>query len=174
MKEYKNFVAYVPSVTDSEYDNLPYEILFMRDAAGNDWYEIQKKLTPDTIKVVFDDAGAVAQYDSDASILYPLGFSVAIIDVEDLITDGDRPLYYSEGKVGVDYVKASEDERQNLLANANETTADWRTDLQLGSINDDDRESLIKWMLYIKELKALNFSNVSSKEEFETIKWPSI
>lgn len=174
MKEFKNFVAYVPSLTEAASENLPYEILYMRDEAGNDWYEIQKELSHDSIKVVYDDNGTVAQYDTDASVLYPLGFSVAVINATDLITDGDKPLYYSGGKVSVDYNKVVESKRQSLLASANETIADWKMELQLGTITDDDRTSLIKWMLYTKKLKALDFSKVSSKEEFETIKWPSI
>lgn len=172
MKEFKNFVSYVPSATAAEAENLPYEILYMRDEEGNDWYEIQKELSQDSIKVVYDDNGAVAQYGSDASVLYPLGFSVAVINATDLITEGDRPLYYSGGKVSVDYIKVAESRRQNLLASAYETIADWKMELRLESINDDDKASLIKWVAYIKVLRALDFADVKDSAGYKTIIWP--
>jgi len=66
----------------------------------------------------------------------------------------------------------AESKRQELLTTANETIADWRTELQLDVISDDDKASLIKWMAYIKALKALDLSNVTDDDSFESIEWP--
>jgi hypothetical protein len=172
MKEFKNFVAYVPSATSEEAENLPYEILYMRDEEGKDWYEIQTELSQDSIKVVYDDNGTVAQYNTDASVLYPLGFSVAVINAKDFTTDGDKPLNYSGGKVSVDYIKVAESRRQSLLASASETIADWKMELQLGSISDDDKAILIRWVAYIKVLKALDFADVKDNTGYKSIIWP--
>lgn len=68
----------------------------------------------------------------------------------------------------------AESKRQELLTVANETVADWRTELQLGVISDDDKAGLVKWMAYIKALKALVFSNVTDKDSYESIKWPEL
>ncbi|ENK9509381.1 tail fiber assembly protein, partial [Salmonella enterica] len=74
--------------------------------------------------------------------------------------------------VPVDYHKKAESQRQNLLDDANDTTADWRTELSLGIISDEDKACLVKWMTYIKALKALDLSDVKDEAGFKAIKWP--
>ena len=68
----------------------------------------------------------------------------------------------------------AESKRQELMAAANETVADWRTELQLEVISDNDKESLIKWMGYIKSLKALDLSLVKDEGDFNAIEWPAM
>ncbi|SUG37848.1 bacteriophage tail protein [Salmonella enterica subsp. arizonae] len=53
--------------------------------------------------------------------------------------------------VPVDYHAKAETTRQKLLTDANSTIADWRTELALGEISDDDKVSLTQWMAYIQE-----------------------
>ncbi|QLZ40622.1 tail fiber assembly protein [Citrobacter sp. RHBSTW-00127] len=55
-------------------------------------------------------------------------------------------------------VEQAEAKRQSLLDEANIITADWRTELALGIINDDDRAKLTEWMKYIKAVKAIDTS----------------
>ncbi|WP_240116270.1 tail fiber assembly protein [Erwinia endophytica] len=66
----------------------------------------------------------------------------------------------------------AESQRQNLLSEANGTIADWRTELQLEVISDDDKASLIQWMAYIKALKVLDFTGVTDEMIYKTIAWP--
>ncbi|WP_277972738.1 tail fiber assembly protein [Pantoea agglomerans] len=66
----------------------------------------------------------------------------------------------------------AESQRQNLLTSANTMTADWRTELQLDVISEEDKASLIKWMAYIKALKALDLSGVNEEVGYEAITWP--
>lgn len=61
---------------------------------------------------------------------------------------------------------AAEQFRDGLLQNANKVTADWRTELALGIISDEDKEKLIKWMQYIKDVKAVDVSTAPE------ILWP--
>jgi len=68
----------------------------------------------------------------------------------------------------------AESRRQELLNVANETIADWRTELQLDVISDDDKATLVKWMAYIKSLKALKFDTVQDESDFNSIEWPSV
>ncbi|MGH6098816.1 MULTISPECIES: tail fiber assembly protein [Citrobacter freundii complex] len=63
-------------------------------------------------------------------------------------------------------IAIAEHEKQLRLAYANNVTADWRTELALGSISDDDKARLIAWMAYIKELKSVDTSTAPG------IKWP--
>lgn len=61
---------------------------------------------------------------------------------------------------------AAEQFRDGLLQNANKITADWRTELALGIISDDDKAKLILWMKYIKAVKAVDVSTAPD------IEWP--
>lgn len=72
----------------------------------------------------------------------------------------------------IDWHARAESERQTLLTEANITTADWRTELQLDVITDEDKASLILWMAYIKAVKALDFSHISDQIGYEGLIWP--
>ncbi|WP_162264598.1 tail fiber assembly protein, partial [Salmonella enterica] len=63
---------------------------------------------------------------------------------------------------------------QKLLDAANSAIADWRTELALGEISDDDKASLTKWMAYIRELKSLDLTGVSDEATFTAIRWPAL
>ena len=52
----------------------------------------------------------------------------------------------------------AEQERISRLTHAYNVVADWRIDLFLGTISDEDKESLIAWMQYIKDVKAIDTS----------------
>lgn len=63
-------------------------------------------------------------------------------------------------------IALAERKRQTLLAQANEITADWRTELELGMIDDDDKVKLTAWMKYIKAVKAVDISTAPD------VNWP--
>ncbi|WP_375752960.1 tail fiber assembly protein [Enterobacter roggenkampii] len=79
----------------------------------------------------------------------------------------DAPQLTTEEQIAL-----AERKRQTLLAKANEITADWRTELQLDIISDEDKGNLIKWMAYIKQLKAMSFSKIIDEASFDNIIWP--
>lgn len=74
----------------------------------------------------------------------------------------------------MDYQAKAETTRQKLLDAANSAIADWRTELALGEISDDDKASLTKWMAYIRELKSLDLTGVSDEATFTAIRWPAL
>lgn len=67
-------------------------------------------------------------------------------------------------------VTSVEQTRAELLASADMITADWRTELMLGDISDNDKESLSKWMAYKRDVKAIPVE-VAIAAGF---KWPSL
>lgn len=73
----------------------------------------------------------------------------------------------------IDWQERAEQQRQGLLLAANAAIADWRTELQLDVISENDRASLIKWMEYIKSLKSLDFSALSNESDYTLFKWPA-
>ncbi|UZQ57509.1 tail fiber assembly protein [Enterobacter hormaechei] len=66
----------------------------------------------------------------------------------------------------------AEKHRQELLIAANETVSDWRVELQLGIISDEDKTMLIEWMTYIKKLKTMNLSNITDQDSYGALVWP--
>ncbi|MGC0781877.1 tail fiber assembly protein [Pantoea agglomerans] len=72
----------------------------------------------------------------------------------------------------IDWQARAEQQRQGLLSAANATIADWRTELQLDVISENDRASLIKWMEYIRSLKSLDFSTLKNESDYTSFKWP--
>ncbi|EAA1180002.1 tail fiber assembly protein, partial [Salmonella enterica subsp. enterica serovar Mikawasima] len=76
--------------------------------------------------------------------------------------------------VPVDYHAKAETTRQKLLTDANSAIADWRTELALGEISEDDKANLTQWMAYIRKLKALDLSEVKNEATFTAIRWPAL
>lgn len=72
----------------------------------------------------------------------------------------------------VDWQDRAEFQRQNLLTEASSIIEDWRTELQLDIISDDDKASLIKWMDYIKNLRRLDFVDAIDQVGYDLITWP--
>lgn len=53
-------------------------------------------------------------------------------------------------------VQMAENNRQRLLAHADSVMLDWRTELMLGEISDDNKAKLSKWMAYKREVKSVD------------------
>lgn len=162
---------------------------FLESEDGQDWYECQSLFSDDTAKIMYDPEGViwgvvnklVPQRSNTyaVSMLWPVNMSVAEIDAADCPDDcrGDGSWLYRDGKVlpvPVDYQAKAETTRQKLLDAANSAIADWRTELALGEIGDDDKDSLTKWMAYIRALKTLDLGGVKDAATFTTIRWPEL
>ncbi|EAB1855369.1 tail fiber assembly protein [Salmonella enterica] len=167
--ELKNVTRYIPD--DPDYDN---NFLYFRSEDGQDFYESLSKFTK-KYKLCIDSENIIRSVSEDVSRLYPAGFSV--VEVNKLPSGfniyGDWQ--YSNGAVlavPVDYQAKAETTRQKLLTDANSTIADWRTELALGEISDDDKVSLTQWMAYIRKLKSLVLTGISDEATFNKIQWP--
>ncbi|EAW8185702.1 tail fiber assembly protein [Salmonella enterica] len=162
---------------------------FLESEDGQDWYECQSLFSDDTVKIMYDPEGVIWGVVNQpvpqrgntyaVSMLWPVNMSVAEIDAADCPDDcrGDGSWLYRDGKVlpvPVDYQAKAETTRQKLLDAANSAIADWRTELALGDISDDDRASLTKWMVYIRALKTLDLSDVKDEATFTEIRWPEL
>ncbi|EHI4482850.1 TPA: tail fiber assembly protein, partial [Salmonella enterica subsp. enterica serovar Bovismorbificans] len=113
------------------------------------------------------------------SMLWPVNMSVAEIDAADCPDDcrGDGSWLYRDGKVlpvPVDYQAKAETTRQKLLNDADNAIKDWRTELTLGIISDENKAALILWMNYINVLKSLDLTDVSDEATFTAIRWPAL
>lgn len=193
MKKYqdiKNFrLIDAPVNRDKTQSEINIGAYFLESDDGQDWYECQSLFSDDTAKIMFDPEGIIWGVVNNpvpqrgntyaVSMLWPVNMSVAEIDAADCPDDcrGDGSWLYRDGKVlpvPVDYQAKAETTRQKLLDAANSAIADWRTELALGEISDDDKVTLTKWMAYIKGLKSLDLTGISDEATFNKIQWPEL
>ncbi|EAM8769449.1 tail fiber assembly protein [Salmonella enterica] len=162
---------------------------FLESEDGQDWYECQSLFSDDTAKIMYDHEGViwgvvnkpVPQRGNTyaVSMLWPVNMSVAEIDAADCPDDcrGDGSWLYRDGKVlpvPVDYQAKAETTRQKLLNDADNAIKNWRTELTLGIISDENKATLILWMNYINVLKSLDLTGVSDEATFTAIRWPAL
>ncbi|EDT6551695.1 tail fiber assembly protein [Salmonella enterica subsp. enterica] len=162
---------------------------FLESEDGQDWYECQSLFSDDTAKIMYDHEGViwgvvnkpVPQRGNTyaVSMLWPVNMSVAEIAAADCPDDcrGDGSWLYRDGKVlpvPVDYQAKAETTRQELLNDADNAIKDWRTELTLGIISDENKATLIMWMNYINDLKSLDLTGVSDEATFTAIRWPAL
>ncbi|EAA0981842.1 tail fiber assembly protein [Salmonella enterica subsp. enterica serovar Isangi] len=169
--ELKNVNRYIPDAPD--YDS---NFLYFRSEDGQDFYESLSKFTK-KYKLCIDSDNIIRSVSEDVSRLYPAGFSV--VEVNKLPAGfniyGDWK--YSSGAVvavPVDYQAKAETTRQKLLNDANNIIKDWRTELTLGIISDENKATLILWVNYINVLKSLDLTGVSDEATFTAIRWPAL
>lgn len=168
--ELRNVTRYYP-------EEMPYGegIQYFRSEDGQDFYESLDKFTKKYKLCTHPETGVIYSMAEDASRLYPAGFT--IVEVDEL-PEGfgiEACWYYKDGEVlpvPVDYSRLAEKQRQRLLNEAKDITSDWKTELELGTISDDDKVRLTQWMEYIKAVKALDLSQVSDESSFYLIQWP--
>lgn len=79
--------------------------------------------------------------------------------------DGSKWVTDTEAQQAAD-VEAAEQQKAELLLEAQTTISLWQTELQLGIISDEDKASLIAWMNYIKAVQAVDTSKAPD------ITWP--
>lgn len=61
----------------------------------------------------------------------------------------------------------AERKKSELLADAKNMISEWQTELQLGLIDEADKASLISWLAYIKDVKAVETNDAPDLE------WPT-
>lgn len=162
---------------------------FLESEDGQDWYECQSLFSDDTAKIMYDPEGVIWGVVNQpvpqrgntyaVSMLWPVNMSVAEIDAADCPDDcrGDGSWLYRDGKVlpvPVDYQAKAETTRQKLLNDADNAIKDWRTELTLGIISDENKAALILWINYINVLKSLYLAGISDEDTFTAIRWPSL
>ncbi|EDQ4521371.1 tail fiber assembly protein [Salmonella enterica subsp. enterica] len=193
MKKYQNIKNFrlidAPVNRDKTQAEINIGAYFLESDDGQDWYECQSLFSDDTAKIMYDHEGViwgvvnkpVPQRGNtySVSMLWPVNMSVAEIDAADCPDDcrGDGSWLYRDGRVlpvPVDYQAKAESTRQKLLNDADNAIKDWRTELTLGIISDENKATLIMWMNYINVLKSLDLTGVSDEATFTAIRWPAL
>ncbi|EAC0561646.1 tail fiber assembly protein [Salmonella enterica subsp. enterica] len=193
MKKYQNIKTFrlidAPVNRGKTQSEINIGAYFLESEDGQDWYECQSLFSDDTAKIMYDHEGViwgvvnkpVPQRGNTyaVSMLWPVNMSVVEMDAADCPDDcrGDGSWLYRDGKVlpvPVDYQAKAETTRQKLLNDADNAIKDWRTELTLGIISDENKAALILWMNYINVLKSLDLTDVSDEATFTAIRWPAL
>lgn len=172
MMDMRNFVISTPE-TEDEKLLAEQGAIILRDEENREWYSSQALFSTETIKVMYDSSNIIRAIATDISTFYPHMHSVA--EVEKIPDDAD--IYggwvYSDGTViekelsQEEIIKQASLKKSSLLDEARSTISIWQTELQLGIISDEDKASLITWMQYIKDVRAVDTSTAPQ------ITWPA-
>ncbi|END2163767.1 TPA: tail fiber assembly protein [Escherichia coli] len=177
MNNFKNFTSYTPG--EDKRELIDAGVLFLQDENGNDWYECQKQLSENTVKVVYDSNNIIVSISNDVSTLWPVEASVAetesLPDGVDIngnwIFDGQNVV---ERTQSADELKAlAESRRESLLNSARQQLVISQTKLLRGRVlSDAEQTALDAWLDYIDELNALDFTDIADKADFDAVAWP--
>ncbi|ELS7817221.1 TPA: tail fiber assembly protein [Enterobacter bugandensis] len=118
-----------------------------------------------------DDGIVVELFETDGDISQMFHPDLVWVDITSIKPQPDNNWTYDGKKFSppvVDYVKLAEQEKSYRLLEAERITADWKVELSLGIISDDDKKNLIAWMEYIKRVKLVDASKAPD------ITWPVI
>ena len=117
-----------------------------------------------------DGGGVVEFFETDGDISKMFHPDLKWVDITNIKPQPDFNWRY-DGKAFtapvVDYMKLAEQEKSYRLLEAERITADWKVELSLGIISDDDKKNLIAWMEYIKRVKLVDTSKAPD------ITWPT-
>lgn len=158
-------------------EHKPYgnDVQYFQSEDGKDFYESLPLFTKKYKLCITPDSGIICSISQDASALYPAGFSVVEVDELPEGTDISGNWKFDNGiisRIPVNYARKLEELHQEYLNHAYEKINDWRTELQLGTISDEDKAALTRWMDYISQIKKMELPAINTKAEFDAIKWP--
>ncbi|WP_426472451.1 tail fiber assembly protein [Escherichia marmotae] len=175
MLHLKNITAGNPKTAEQYKLTKEHGIEWLFSESGENWYEEQKKFSPDTIKIAYLPSGRVFAVEKDVTGIDPKGMSV--IELPDITAyrriEENGYWFYRNDKFVFDYRLKAEDERESLLAQVSVRTGEWEKDLLLGLISDEDKEKLKAWRIYAKSLQAMDFSTITDKTSYRAIEWPA-
>ncbi|EKK3248829.1 tail fiber assembly protein [Escherichia coli] len=168
--ELKNITRYYP-------ENIPYgnNVQYFQSEDGKDFYESLSLFTKKYKLCIHPDTGVIHSVSEDVSALYPAGFSVVEVDELPESMNINGGWQFVDGVVSavpVNWNAAAENQRVSLLSSANDTIEDWRTELKLDMISEENKIRLTAWMTYIAELKNMTLADVKSKEQYDALAWP--
>lgn len=174
MLHLKNITSGNPKTAEQYELTKRYGVEWLYTESGENWYEIQKNFSPDTLKVEYLDTGKVTWVGKDAASINPRNRSV--IEITDNTAnrqiDASGYWFYRDDKFVFDYKLKAEDERDALLKQVSIMTSEWEKDLLLGLISDEDRGKLKAYRIYAKSLQAMDFSAITDKPTYNNISWP--
>ncbi|EKL0115184.1 tail fiber assembly protein [Escherichia coli] len=158
-------------------EEMPFgnNVQYFQSEDGKDFYESLSLFTRKYKLCIHPKTGVIHSVSEDASALYPAGFSVVEVDELPEGMDINGAWRFVDGVISavpVNWNAAAENQRSFLLSVANDTIEDWRTELKLDMISEENKARLARWMTYISEVKNMVLTDVKSKEQYDALIWP--
>lgn len=160
----KKLTPYTPKIKEAA------NILYLKDADGNDWYESQEKFNPARLKIAYTDDGVIRSADYDVSALWPVNMSVAELDPavlpKGLKADGiwkfDGNAVYQDSDVpGNKIYERNIRLRDKYLTSASLIVFTIQCSAAAGNPRDGDNEQLLQLQQYVDTLRDVDLSQVS-------------
>lgn len=170
MKILSNFAEYTPENPEI------LGVRYLKSDTGLDWYTCQKSFKAETLKIVFNNSGVIASLNTDVSVLWPVGLSVAEITPTDIpegvdingrwIFDGQKIIQRTDTKQ--ESVAQAKKIFNNLMTIASKTIAPLQDALDIGDATEEELTLLKAWKTYRVLLNRLDLSTAPN------IIWPEI
>lgn len=137
-----------------------FNIVFLKDDNGNDWYQWLRTLSKETLKISFNpDSKEIVHFSYDASAIFPLNqivIEIAPENVPDEFTDaGENALggafIFKDGEIiaaPVDHVAEARSKKQELLTQANNVISTLQDAVDLKMSTEEENSSLVEWKRY--------------------------
>lgn len=155
-----------------------FNIVFLKDDNGNDWYDWLKSLSDKNLKVSYDpDTKKIIHFSYDASSIFPINQIVVEVlpeNVPDEFVDAGYnalggSFIFDKGKiitVPVDNELKAQRKKQELLACANDIIEPLKDAIDLGMATEEEQKTLLAWRQYRVLLLRVDTSHTSN------IIWP--
>ena len=171
MQRFGKFTPYTPDTTDRPKIIDGQNVLFLQDDKGNDWYDVIELFDESkTLKIGYDDDGAVRTFSTNIHAFFPVNLSVAELPAtkDNLrVTLGDD-WFYKDGKLQQirNHLADAEAERDRRMAKAT-ARIDWLEAAQKdGDISADEETELAALRAYRTALRRLDLTTAPD------VKWP--
>lgn len=146
--KFENFERYIPAEIPEQFKG--YNVAFFRDANGEDFYEICKKLPDETLKVLYI-GDKVCSFSYAADSLYPCGYSLVEVAPDNVPEDLDDLTYKIDSEKAVFYKDTEYANREFLrkksekmdLANSKITYIQDKVDTGIATATDV--EEMLAW-----------------------------
>lgn len=177
MQSFGKFTPYTPDTTDRPKIIDGQNVLFLQDDKGNDWYDVIELFDESTtLKIGYDDDGAVRTFSTNIHAFFPVNLSVVELPATkaNLRVTLGNDWFYKDGKLQQirNHLADAEAERNSRMAEVT-TRINWLLAAQEdGDITDKEEAELTALRAYRTALRRLDFSNVTDKESYSAINWP--
>ncbi|AVF37124.1 tail fiber assembly protein [Rahnella sikkimica] len=155
-----------------------HSVNFIGDSLGNDWYQLQKKFSEDSLKIVYDEPnGLIISASYDISTLWPQSFNIAELDSAPdnftLPVTGGCWTFDGEKIVNRIYSKSESKEiavekKKQLLNQATNIIMPLQDAKELLMANENELKTLSNWIIYRILVNRIDTSTAPN------ITWPEI
>lgn len=151
--------------------NEGYSIGYLTSDDGKDWYEAQNLFDKDKLKIEFESNGIITRMSMDVSELWPLGKSVADIELKNVPNGvNEKGMWLFDGvkiiAVATDHVLAAKLKSAKLINSATQVITTLQDAIELGMDRPDDLRDLNEWKKYRVQLNRVDVSLAPD------IRWP--